>query len=44
MATVWWVATYTRIEFLWLNVVGAVVVTMVGIVVSAASGGRGTES
>jgi len=34
MTTVWYVATNTRIEFLWLNVVGAVVVTVVGLFVS----------
>jgi|SRR5688572_17720813 len=40
MLSVWWVATNTRVEFLWLNVVGAVVVTVVGITVSAFTGGR----
>jgi Na+/proline symporter len=40
MLSVWWVATNTRVEFLWLNVVGAVVVTVVGITVSALTGGR----
>jgi len=34
MTAVWWVATNTKWEFLWLNVVGAVAVTVVGIVVS----------
>jgi len=34
MATVWLVATYTAVVFLWLNVVGAVVVTVVGVLVS----------
>jgi Na+/proline symporter len=34
MATVWAVATYTAVVFLWLNVVGAVVVTVVGLLVS----------
>jgi len=34
MATVWVVATYTAVVFLWLNVVGAVVVTVVGLLVS----------
>jgi Na+/proline symporter len=37
MATVWVVATYTAVVFLWLNVVGAVVVTVVGIAVSEAT-------
>jgi hypothetical protein len=39
MTAVWAVATYTKIEFLWLNVVGAVVVTVIGLVVSAVTGG-----
>ena len=39
MLSVWWVATNTKIEFLWLNVVGAVVVTVVGLVVSGVTGG-----
>lgn len=37
MVTVWAVATYTSTVFLWLNVVGAVVVTVVGLVVSEAT-------
>lgn len=40
MTAVWWVATQTRTEFLWLNVVGAVAVCAVGVVVSALTGGR----
>jgi SSS family solute:Na+ symporter len=44
MASVAWVASFTNIAFLWHNVVGAVVVVIVGIVVSlierAARGGR----
>jgi len=40
MTTVWAVAKYTEVEFLWLNVVGAVAVTVVGMVVSEATGGR----
>jgi solute:Na+ symporter, SSS family len=39
MTTVWAVATYTRVEFLWLNVVGAVAVTIVGAIVSEMTGG-----
>jgi Na+/proline symporter len=39
MTTVWLVATFTRVEFLWLNVVGAVAVTVAGMVVSELSGG-----
>ena len=35
MAAVGYVNTFTRVEFLWLNVVGAVVVFVVGVVVSA---------
>jgi Na+/proline symporter len=34
MATVWYVATNSTIAFLWLNVVGAAVVTLVGLLVS----------
>ena len=34
MASVAWVASFTSIAFLWHNVVGAVVVVVVGIVVS----------
>ena len=39
MTAVWYVATNTKWEFLWLNVVGAVAVTAVGIVVSELTGG-----
>ncbi|MEW6320865.1 MAG: sodium:solute symporter [Acidobacteriota bacterium] len=35
MASVAYVATMTRVEFLWLNVVGAVAVFVIGVVVSA---------
>jgi solute:Na+ symporter, SSS family len=42
MTAVWYVATNTRWEFLWLNVVGAVAVTIVGVVVSLMTGGRKT--
>ena len=35
MASVAWVASFTNVAFLWHNVVGAVVVVIVGIVVSA---------
>jgi Na+/proline symporter len=35
MTTVWLVSTYAKVAFLWLNVVGAVAVTVVGLVVSA---------
>jgi Na+/proline symporter len=34
------VATSTKVEFLWLNVVGAVAVTVVGIIVSEVTRGR----
>jgi hypothetical protein len=34
MASVAWVASFTSVAFLWHNVVGAVVVVVVGIVVS----------
>lgn len=40
MLSVWYVATQTRVEFLWLNLVGAVAVYVVGIVVSALTGGN----
>ncbi len=40
MTAVWLVATQTEIEFLWLNVVGAVAVYVVGLVVSALTGGN----
>ena len=40
MAAVAWVATQTRVEFLWLNIVGAVAVCIVGVVVSAVTGGN----
>ena len=39
MTTVWFVANFTRVEFLWLNVVGAVAVTVVGMIVSELTGG-----
>jgi Na+/proline symporter len=39
MAAVGYVATSIPISFLWLNVVGAVVVTVVGLVVSLLTGG-----
>jgi Na+/proline symporter len=44
MTAVAWVATQTRVEFLWLNIVGAVAVCIVGVVVSAATGGRTAEA
>jgi solute:Na+ symporter, SSS family len=34
MTAVWWVATHTNVVFLWLNVVGAVAVAVIGTVVS----------
>jgi Na+/proline symporter len=36
MTAVWFVATHFAVAYLWLNVVGAVVVTVVGLAVSAA--------
>jgi Na+/proline symporter len=39
MAVVWAAVTYTKVAFLWLNVLGAVVVTVIGLLVSAATGG-----
>jgi Na+/proline symporter len=40
MAAVGYVNTFTRVEFLWLNVVGAVVVFVVGVLVSAVLPGK----
>jgi Na+/proline symporter len=40
MLAVAWVATQTEVEFLWLNVVGAVAVYIIGLVVSALTGGN----
>jgi solute:Na+ symporter, SSS family len=40
MIAVWLVATQSSIEFLWLNIVGAAGVCIVGVVVSAVTGGR----
>jgi SSS family solute:Na+ symporter len=42
MATVGYVATYTKVEFLWLNVVGAVAVYVIGLAVSLVTSGRET--
>jgi SSS family transporter len=42
MASVAWVASFTKIAFLWHNVVGAVAVVIVGVVVSALTRGRVT--
>jgi Na+/proline symporter len=39
MTSVWYVATNMSISYLWLNVVGAVAVTVVGIIVSEVTGG-----
>jgi solute:Na+ symporter, SSS family len=39
MTTIAYVASYTRIAFLWHNVIAAIVVVAVGIVVSAITGG-----
>jgi Na+(H+)/acetate symporter ActP len=40
MSAVWYVATHHAVAYLWLNVVGAVVVTTVGLVVSLATSPR----
>jgi Na+/proline symporter len=40
MTAVWYVATQTNVEFLWLNIVGAVAVVVVGVPVSALTGGN----
>jgi Na+/proline symporter len=37
MASVAWAATFTNVAFLWHNVIGAVVVVVVGLMVSAVS-------
>ncbi len=39
MTVVWAAVTFTNVAFLWLNVLGAVVVTVIGLLVSAATGG-----
>ena len=39
MVVVWAAVTYTKVAFLWLNVLGAVVVAVVGLAVSVATGG-----
>ena len=44
MTAVWAVATYSPVEFLWLNVVGAVAVTVMGAIVSEVTGGRTVEA
>jgi Na+/proline symporter len=43
MTAVGLVAAYTSIAFLWHNVIGAVVVTIVGVIVSAMTGGPAAE-
>jgi Na+/proline symporter len=35
MGSVAWTATYTKVAFLWHNVIGAVAVVVVGLVVAA---------
>ena len=40
MAVILWVATYTKIAFLWHNLIGAVVVFVVGMIVSEVTGPR----
>lgn len=42
MGAVWWVATNTSTAYLWQNVVGAVVVTIVGTIVSLMTGSAKT--
>jgi Na+/proline symporter len=42
MTAVWYVATQTTVEFLWLNLVGAVAVYVAGSIVSAVTGGART--
>ncbi|HEV2666014.1 MAG TPA: sodium:solute symporter, partial [Blastocatellia bacterium] len=44
MATVALVARYSKISFLWYNVVGCVVVVAVGMLISLSGPGRGVES
>jgi Na+/proline symporter len=44
MASVAWAASFTNVAFLWHNVIGAVVVVVVGLTVSAVEGlGRGAQ-
>jgi solute:Na+ symporter, SSS family len=42
MTAVGLVSTFTKVAYLWNNIVGAVVVTVVGLLVSAMTGGRRT--
>ena len=44
MAAVTYVATQTSVEFLWLNLVGVVAVCLVGLPISALTGGRPTPA
>ncbi len=44
MIAVWFVANFTSVEFLWLNIVGAAGVCAVGVVVSVLTGGRRTAA
>ena len=44
MASVAWFANYTRVAFLWHNVIGAVAVVVVGLLVSAVAPRRATEA
>jgi Na+/proline symporter len=44
MASVAWAATYTKVAFLWHNVIGAVAVVVVGLIVSAIVPARATKS
>jgi solute:Na+ symporter, SSS family len=44
MAAVGYVNTFTAVEFLWLNVVGAVAVFVVGVVVSAVAAGPARQA
>jgi len=40
MASILTIATFTSIAFLWHNIIGAAVVVVVGVIVSALTGGR----
>ena len=39
MIAFWYVDVFTDVEFLWLNIVGAVAVFVVGVLVSAVTSG-----
>ena len=44
MATVAWFAAFSKVAFLWHNVIGAVAVVMVGLIVAAVERALGRKS